>query len=139
MESFLLGPFTIKFIWLFLLAGLFLAYIIMDGWLMKDRTLNKNFLYQIILNSIMVVFITYKFSFLLFRPAILWENPIGILYFTGGSKGMVIGFILALLYLIRQFHLHQMNHWRYWRIIVYGFVTFTVSYYIVQTIFSLLI
>jgi prolipoprotein diacylglyceryltransferase len=139
MDSFQIGPFLIKFNWLFLLAGLFFTYIILDALLKGNTQIKKNLIYNLLSTCIMIVILTYKFSFLLFRPSILWENPLGILYFNSGQKGLIFGLILAIFYLFIKFRSYSLNEWQYWKVIVYGFVTFGASYYVVQTIFYLLI
>lgn len=139
MDSFQLGPLTVRYVWLFLLTALFFAYIIIDVGIKKVPDDKRKLLYNILSNSFMIILVCYKFSYILYRPSIIWENPIGIIYFTGGWKGLILGGIIALFYLYRQFKMHHLNQWRYWKLIVYGFVTFVVIYYVVQTIFSLLI
>jgi hypothetical protein len=66
-------------------------------------------------------------------------NPLGIIYFTGGLREIILGLILAFIYIFIQFYKHNIGTWDHWKIIVYGIVTFIASYYIVQTAFSLLI
>lgn len=138
MDSFRVGPLTFKYTYLFLLTSLYIAYVMLDHWLNRYPD-KKNIIYNTITNCLIIIFLTFKFSYILYRPSILWENPIGILYFTGGKNGLIIGVILSLFYLIYQFKVHQLYKWNYLKPIVYGFVTFIMSYYIVQTIFSLLI
>jgi type IV secretory pathway VirB2 component (pilin) len=139
MESFQLGPFTIRYVWLFLLTSLYLTYMVIDNLINREDSSKKSLFYNIVSNCFIIIVLTFKFSFLINRPSILWENPIGILYFTGGRMGWIVGIIIAFIYLGIQFKFNRLNEWRYWKLIVYGIVTFILSYYIVQTIFSLLI
>jgi prolipoprotein diacylglyceryltransferase len=139
MDSFQLGPLNLKISWLFLLASVYLAYIMIDAMINKDQNIKKTIFYELLTNSILIIFITFKFSFILFRPSIVWENPLGIIYFTGGNQGLFLGILLSVIYLLIKFKAHQFNEWRYWKLLIYGIATFIASYYIVQTVYTLLI
>jgi prolipoprotein diacylglyceryltransferase len=139
VDAFQIGPFTIKLSWLFISSSLFFTYLVLDSLLNKYPKEKVSIFYNIVLNSLFIVFLSYKFAYILFRPSIVWENPIGMIYFTGGIRELILGLVLSSLYVISKFINHKMNQWLYWKLIVYGFVTFSAAYCIVQTVFSLLI
>ncbi len=139
MDTFQIGMFTIRHTWLFLLISMFITYIISDAFIKRQNIVTRETYYNIMVNILIFMFLSYKFGYILFRPDIIWENPLGVLYFTGGETELILGAILSTLYLCIRLYVLGLSRWKYGRLIVYGFVTFILSYYIVQTMFSLLI
>ncbi len=54
---------------------------------------------DILFTSMMLYIVVWKFSTLLFHPTLLFNNPGSILFGNGGSIGMVLGGIVALIYI----------------------------------------
>ncbi|WP_108669280.1 hypothetical protein [Peribacillus acanthi] len=97
MEGFYLGSFYVHFSWIAILSGYLLAYIVL-AFLNAEASMKKWFDESI--NAILLCFFTYKFSIIFFRPSLLLNHPISILFLTGGTSGFQIGLLIALCYLI---------------------------------------
>lgn len=138
MGAFLLGPFIIQYEWMMYLISALSSYFIMKAALKANCSFQKAFLNAVV-NASLIGLITYKFSSVLFKPSLLLENPISILYFTGGGKGILLGFFLAFVYLIRNF---KKSNWLLKDClitIVYGIVTFFIVIWLVRTLFFLFV
>lgn len=136
METIVLGPLLIPYKWLyFLLAGI-TTYITVKITLKENKSFFKMFMDELT-NALFLWFLIYKFSIVLFRPSILFERPIEILYFSGGSKGILFGTFVSVLFFIRKAY---KNKWSVPLTIhagVYTLLTFIISYWIVHTLFAI--
>jgi hypothetical protein len=102
-ETIQFGPVLVKASWLIILFSLLCAYAVIVIYLRKDEPL-LNELSSILGNAFLLYILIFKFSFLLFRPSILLTNLKGILFFTGGTKGAILGLVISLLYIIFQLY-----------------------------------
>lgn len=57
---------------------------------------------DVIFNGLVLVFLFWKFGHVLSDPSLLWENPSLVLLATGTSKDLILGTLVALLYLSTQ-------------------------------------
>jgi hypothetical protein len=102
-ETIQLGPILIKVSWLVILFSLLCAYAVIVIYLRKDERLLDQ-LSSILGHAFFLYVLIFKFSFLLFRPSILLHNWKGLLFFTGGTKGAMLGLAISLLYIIVQLY-----------------------------------
>ncbi|MBT2689625.1 hypothetical protein J7I93_15645 [Bacillus sp. ISL-47] len=137
MGAFLLGPLLIKYEWILIFLAGILTYFVVGQALKKDAEFKKDALNDMV-NAIFIGFFTYKFSSVLFQTENIINNPIGLLYFSGGSKGMTLGIILALIYLAWRIKKSNYAVQRWLSGIVYGTVTFLLSFWLFRTLFILL-
>jgi hypothetical protein len=79
-----------------LLAYLYIAII------HKKKPDSLKVIEQNLLSTALVWILVFKFSILLFRPSIIWTNPFGLLFFTGGTRGIYLASIIGLLYFYWQ-------------------------------------
>lgn len=91
-----IGPFTIQYFYLVVLITFLFTYFIMDAFLTKTRL--KQFIRNNYWVCVFIVFITYKFSVLFFRPQLIFTN--NWIYLTGGTKGIYLGLLVCFLYLL---------------------------------------
>lgn len=87
-----LGPILIKKSLLILAVSIGLAFVAVRLRLRDEQVLKKTML-ELMSSSLLVAFLVWKFSYVLFHPAKAVEQPATILYFSGGDRG----FWLALL------------------------------------------
>lgn len=93
-----LGPILLPVKWLFVGLGLLVAYVVLKIRL-KGSKLNGNVLLDTISNTAIIGFIVWKVSYAVFHPIYAMNNPIGILYFNGGERGLILAFIVSCVYL----------------------------------------
>ncbi len=92
-----LGPFQVKTsVLIYLLSGL-VGYLVirLRG---KDNKDQIQAITEIVSGMALLAFVLWKFSYVLFHPLKAVENPLSILYFSGGSRGMVLAGVGAALY-----------------------------------------
>ncbi|WP_449537513.1 peroxiredoxin family protein [Ferdinandcohnia sp. Marseille-Q9671] len=70
-------------------------------WLTKTQAkeITKN-IFDLLVNSVFLGFLTWKGSVLLLEPKLVLESPMSLLYFTGGEKGLFIAIVMIFLYLL---------------------------------------
>ncbi|PWW25768.1 hypothetical protein DFO73_11260 [Cytobacillus oceanisediminis] len=137
LGAFLLGPLLIKYEWVLIFLAGIISYFVVRQALKKEEDFKKDFLNDII-NAVLIGFFTYKFSSVLFQTKNMITNPIGILYFSGGMKGLVLGLILALAYVAWRIRKSRYRVQSWLSGIIYGTVTFLLSFWLVRTLFILL-
>lgn len=136
METIILGPLLIPYKWIyFVLAGI-TTYITVKITLKDDKAFFKIFIAEL-MNSLFIWLLIYKFSILIFRPNILFGRPIEILYFTGGSKGMLLGFIVSVFLFLRKAFKNKWNIPLTIQAAIYTMLTFVISYWTFHTVLTL--
>ncbi|MGM0835395.1 MAG: hypothetical protein ACQEV7_04510 [Bacillota bacterium] len=95
MDAIQLGPLLLKKSILVLLFSFLLAYLYM-AIIFKKHPETLRIMEQHLMSAALWWILVFKFSILLFRPSIIWTNPFGILFFTGGTKGMYLASTVAI-------------------------------------------
>lgn len=138
LNAFQIGPFIIKYTWIFALLALVITYFLLKKTLKEDEKFLGEFL-DALVNSLFIGVISYKISILLYRPELLTTNPLSALYLSGGVKEWLTAISLAFLYLGWKY---KKNKWP-GRLtgmgIVYGIVTLITCFWLVRTLFLLFI
>jgi hypothetical protein len=138
LNAFQLGPFIIKYNWIFAIISLVITYFLLKKGLKENEDYLGEFL-DALVNALFIGVLSFKGSVLLYRPELLKTNPLGALYLSGGGKEWLTATLLAFLYLVWKTKKSQ------WPIklvgtgIVYGLVTFITSFWLVRTLFLLFI
>ncbi|MBM7603101.1 magnesium-transporting ATPase (P-type) [Metabacillus crassostreae] len=93
-----IGPFTIQYFLLIAVLTFWLTYFILDSFL-KDsevkQLLNKHYW-----TIVFILFLSYKFSIVILRPELLLSSS--WIFLTGGEKGIYLGVLLAIIFLLWQ-------------------------------------
>ncbi|WP_100334030.1 hypothetical protein [Bacillus alkalisoli] len=102
MQEFIeIGPIMLPVHWLYWglssLGGYLMIVLRLNG-----SSLHKKRIVDTLINGAIIALLSWKFSYLLFHPVYAFSNPISILYFDGGSKGVLISLFTASLYLVYQ-------------------------------------
>lgn len=69
---------------------------------------------DVILNAVLIVFFTWRMGSLLTQPSLLWESPMKLLLTAGSKMEIVVGIVLAYIYLSYQVRKHGMA----WRVLL---------------------
>lgn len=134
MGAFLLGPFMIKHIYIIIFIAAIASYYMMRWTTREDQSFQKLFL-NTMTNAVFIWFFTFKFSTILFQPAFIMKNPLSLLYFTGGTKGSILGVIIAIIYLFWNIKKREYVAVKWFTSIVYGIVTFFICFWLSRTLF----
>jgi hypothetical protein len=125
-----------KYEWMIILLAGIITYFLLKK-LLNNKPFQKEFL-DAIFNVVIIGFLVYKFSFILFRPSAFWENPVSILYFTGGSKGFILALVIGFLYMAWMIKKRTWSLIEFTEGTVYSILTFAVSFWLVRTLLLLL-
>lgn len=83
-------------------------------------------LFDLLPTALMLVIFVWKFSPLLFSPAV-WKNPLTVLFASGSTKGLWLGLAIAGLYLSLKSR-NKPNAWVLPDVITYGVVAMLMVY-----------
>ncbi|MCH1625620.1 peroxiredoxin family protein [Ferdinandcohnia quinoae] len=96
-----IGSFAIMIKWLILAIGLVIGLIVLKIWLRRTQQVEVNKrLFDILLNSLFIGFFAWKGSLILLEPQLILKSPISLLYFTGGTKGLLLAIIVSVFYFV---------------------------------------
>lgn len=96
MSTVALGPLMIRADILIFLISAIVGFIVLKIRL-RGRE-EANWILDTYVNALIIGFVVWKFSMIVFDPIRTMQNPLSLLYFTGGDKGILLGTALALLY-----------------------------------------
>lgn len=123
-----LGPFTIQYILLIYLCSVIATYFILDAFISDSKI--KSFFKRQYFTFWFILFITYKFSIVLFEPQLLLTTR--WLFFTGGQDGFYLGLLASVLFLIwkmRKEHIHVKEFIKALLIVI---LSFTVVFQLIK-------
>ncbi len=94
-----IGSFTIMMRWVILGMAFVLGFIFLKIWLLRSQSkeLGKK-IFDAVVNSVFWGFLIWKGSLLLLEPKLVIDSPLSLLYFTGGTKGLILGILGAIIY-----------------------------------------
>ncbi len=95
-DAWFIGPFLIQEKWGLYALAFIISYLVLR-FVIKRKGIDVAII-DPLWNSLFYFFIVWKFSYALFYPKDVIENPISQLYFTGGDKGLVLGLIAVVFY-----------------------------------------
>ncbi|SMG52891.1 hypothetical protein SAMN06295960_3413 [Paenibacillus aquistagni] len=122
-EAMYIGPFMIKLGWIAVaIAGLF-AYLAI-----KKRLEGQGGIRHVVIDDLSSAafygFMIWKFSFILFHPSTIADNPIAIVYFTGGERGMWLAILFSVYFLYRQSRRRRISFWIYADVVIVGLLVY---------------
>lgn len=130
-----LGPFLIKYYYLFIFISGCLAYIMMRYRLRLNLPLREFVLNQLT-NGVILWIIIWKFSYAIFNSSKAIANPQTILFFTGGKSGVVAATIITLIYLFVKLWNNNKDKKNILDVIIVGGFSFFISFYLILLFFG---
>lgn len=99
MEVIQIGSFAILVKWLLLGISMIIGLPFLRWWLSyKEKDGNAKKIFDEIANSLFIGFIIWKISLILLEPSLVMKSLYSLLYFTGGSNGLILAIIGSILY-----------------------------------------
>lgn len=132
-----LGPLNIKYEWIILFGAGLITYLVLLK-VIQDKSFRQE-LFDTHFNIIFIWILIFKLSILLFRPSIIIENPLGLLYFHGGTNGIILASIVSLLYLYWKTKKLSWSKEQIIQGLTYTVVSFIISYWLFRTLAILII
>lgn len=130
-----LGPLNIKYEWLLLLFAGIATYFVLRV-MLKNKSFQKEFI-DAAVNVAILSLLIFKFSIVLFRPKLIFENPIALLYFDGGTKGLVLASISGAAYLLWKLRKMKWSNVDFVKGVIYTAISFLLSYWLLRTLLIL--
>ncbi|MCM3616125.1 hypothetical protein M3936_00890 [Sutcliffiella horikoshii] len=127
MEAIQLGPLLIKKSYIVLLFSCLLAYLYISMYLRSKPDILKT-VENHLTSGMLLWIVVFKFSIIIFRPSIIWTNPYGLLFFTGGTNGVYLATVGTTLFLYWKFHQSDI-HIKYSTIIIVPSILIVVTGY----------
>ena len=89
--------------WVLLGGAILFGLIFVKIWMKRSQEakLNKK-VFDVLTNSLFIGFFIWKGSLLLIDPLLVLKSPFSLLYFSGGSDGLIISIICTGIYFILQ-------------------------------------
>ncbi|MGG3560852.1 hypothetical protein ABES03_04415 [Neobacillus rhizosphaerae] len=98
-----IGSLSIMLKWVLLGAAILLGLVIIKLWLQRTQTEgSKKEIFDTLTNSLFILILAWKGSLILLEPKLIIKSPISLLYFTGGTKGLIIAVLISLIYFINK-------------------------------------
>lgn len=87
--------------WIIFGIAIVIGFVFLKLWLLRSqkRESGKQ-LFDMALNSVFWGFLIWKGSLLLLDPKLMIESPMSLVYFTGGTKGLILGILGTLIYFV---------------------------------------
>ncbi|MFC4798947.1 redoxin domain-containing protein [Neobacillus sp. GCM10023253] len=101
MQVIQIGTLAISVKWLLLGVGLLIGLFVIKFWVSKthEAELHKR-VFDLLVNTLILGFFIWKGSLIILEPSIVMKSPLSLLYFTGGSKGLILAMIGSLIYFV---------------------------------------
>ncbi|MBS4211110.1 MULTISPECIES: redoxin domain-containing protein [Neobacillus] len=96
-----IGSLSISLKWLLLGVGILIVLFFIKFWVKKtyEGELHKK-VFDLLVNTLILGFFIWKGSLIVLEPSIVMNSPLSLLYFTGGSKGLILAMIGSIIYFI---------------------------------------
>lgn len=137
MEVIQIGSIAILLKWVLLGLAILLGLLYMKFRLMylqKHEIQNKE-VFDLIFNSLFLGFLIWKGSMLILEPSLIIKSPFSLLYFTGGTTGLlfaITGSVLIFIYKAQKMNIP--NLFIYQTVFIFTFVVLS-SYHILALLF----
>ncbi|MBP1930869.1 hypothetical protein [Ammoniphilus resinae] len=129
-----MGPFIVKWSWVILGISGFVGYLIVKNHLKGTKEEWGNEILDSVGNSIFLSFVIWKLSLILFEPVSVLNNPMVLLYFSGGYKGWILAVISIFIYLFIQAKKHNIPISTYMQVYGLGFSSATAIYHFIPSL-----
>lgn len=96
-----LGPILIKMSLLITAVSIGLAFVAVRLRLRDEKPLQKSIL-ELMSSTLLLAFLVWKFSYVLFYPAKAVAQPSSLLYFSGGERGIWLALLAAAVFVVIQ-------------------------------------
>lgn len=127
METVVLGPFVLNFhLFILFVSAVTGLFILKYCWKKSgaEQQYSEKFTTALILGIIV-----WKVSLILFDPIGVIQNPLSLLYFSGGNRGIVLGLAAASAYLMYKMKKDQTPFWLNVDVLFTGWIAGNTAFY----------
>ncbi|MDI6880530.1 MAG: hypothetical protein QMC95_16930 [Desulfitobacteriaceae bacterium] len=130
-DAFQAGPILFKTQWLIIILSALVGYFVMR-YRLKIAGYPAKRMIETIENSLIIAVMVWKFSLILFDPISVITNPLALLYFSGGERGIWLAAIVAVFYFYHRSKKEQVSVWVYGDLLTTGFLAATAAYHLID-------
>ncbi|MEO2076220.1 MAG: hypothetical protein ABGX20_12695 [Bacillus sp. (in: firmicutes)] len=96
-----IGSLSIMLKWVLIGFSILVGLVVIKWWLQKTQMKEESKrIFDTLTNSLFILILVWKVSLIVLEPKLILNSPISILYFTEGTKGLVIATCISLIYFI---------------------------------------
>lgn len=132
-ETLQVGPFLLKTHWLVVALSALAGYFVMR-YRLKAAGYLDNRIFETVENSFIIALMVWKFSLLLFNPVSVVTNPLALLYFSSGERGIWLAAVVAIYYFYQRAQKDKVSVWVYGDLLAAGFLAATAVYYSIDLV-----
>ena len=129
------GRFIINVQWLVLAISGTLVYIVLPLRLKAVEPLNK-VVQETLVDSLIIIGFVWKFSLIIFEPVKFVNNPLTLMYFSGGIRGFLLALVITATYLIYSSGKQGLSVWTYVDFITACFLAGTMIYNLIAAVLA---
>ncbi|MHB1654324.1 MAG: hypothetical protein ACYCVD_17895 [Desulfitobacteriaceae bacterium] len=124
------GPFLLKTQWLVIVVSGLAGYVVLR-YRLKPTEYPQKRIAETIENSLIIAFVVWKFSLLLFNPVSVVTNPLALIYFSGGERGAWLSVAVLVFYFYHRSKKEHVSIWVYGDLLAAGFLAATAVYHLI--------
>lgn len=126
-EIFSVGPFLIKYQLLITIIGSIIGYFFLVLRINKMQ-MDKQLITDMVLGTVIIYVIFWRFGGLLFDPRMLLDNPISILYQSSSGMSTVIALVISAFYIIYRIKKNKISVYQFLDLLPFGILPFFLIY-----------
>lgn len=131
-----LGPLIIKWNWISMLVSGLIGNLLVKQGLKAAKEEKSREILGMIGNSVLLSFGIWKFSIIFFNPISIINNPMGLLYFSGGYRGWILAVIFVFAYALYQSKKQSLPVMTYIRLYGLGFSSAMGTYHFISSLIA---
>lgn len=132
-----IGSLSIMLKWVLIGFSILVGLVVIKWWLQKTQMKEgSKRIFDTLTNSLFILILVWKVSLIVLEPKLILNSPISILYFTGGTKGLVIATCISLIYFIYKNMKAEISNKLIFQTIIIFSLTVLSSYHFI-TLFTL--
>lgn len=124
MDTIQLGPLMLRWDYIALFAAGVMGLFVINLKLKSAHSDNKVII-DLLIQTVMIMLLFWKFGSVLFHPADLWENPLNLLFASGTLSGAVIGAAVSFIYAVMKLRKCRVSLALFFDVLPYGILTFS--------------
>lgn len=129
------GPFLLKIQWLIISLSAFVGYFVIKKRLQRAGYPDQPII-ETIENSLIIVLVVWKFSLILFEPVKVVNNPLALLYFSGGEYGIWLAVVVASSTIYFRAKKEHVSIWVYGDLLTTGFLAAVAVYDLIDLVLN---
>jgi hypothetical protein len=111
------------------------GYLVINLRLEKFENIKKP-VNDMLINLLIIIVLVWRFSLIFFNPIKVLNNPLSLIYFSGGTRGFLLSLVAAAAYLIYRSVKQGVSVFKYIDFMVSGFLAGGIVYHIIALIIS---